>query len=116
MNLFTKKHGWGRLRDLLAENESFKNSKGTFRGEAGLWFWGDVVSLLVGRMDEADRQIMIADADHDLTYMVWSYVTPVAWRRSDGFWRVSTRNYSPTTAQHLGKLRTAVSSLAEQTA
>lgn len=110
MKTFTKKDGWWKLREILAVQEDFTNSPGTFTGRS----WNEAGMPPIGRMDEAERLILRADIDNfGLLYMVASYATPVAWLRSDGFWRVTGRNYSKTTKQHLIKLRTAVESLRE---
>lgn len=112
MTLFTKKHSWTVLRDVLGDMQSFHNNGKTFRGES-VDLRGQE-RIPVGRMDESERQIMLADIERDgICYVIWSYATPIAWRLNGGFWRVTDRNYSVTTAQHLGKVRTAVSELRE---
>ena len=41
-------------------------------------------------------------------YIVWSSKTPIAWR-TYGFWHMPDIVYSPTTTQHQGRIRTALS-------
>lgn len=41
-------------------------------------------------------------------YIVWSYETPIAWL-TYGIWYMPEKRYSPTTTQHQGKIRTALS-------
>ncbi len=105
---FTRNDSWMDLRIILRDQQAFANSPKTFRGEP----WNEPAVPYVGRMDESERLIMRADIEnHGLRYMVWSYNTPIAWLRADGFWRVTQRNYSKTTAKHLGKLRIAVAEM-----
>ena len=108
MRYFKKGMSWMELEDILSKQDEFRNSSKTFRGECA-----DVVfGSMCGRMDEAERQLLLADFDnHGITYVVWSYATPIAWRRSDGFWRVTDRGYSQTTKVHLSKLRPAIDTI-----
>lgn len=105
---FTRNHSWTDLRNILRNQQEFSNSPKTFTGRP----WNESTVPYVGKMDESERLFLRADIDnHGLLYMVWSYNTPIAWLRSDGFWRVTQRDYSKTTAKHLGKLRTAIAEL-----
>lgn len=105
-------NSWMDLRDILRDQETFSNSTKSFRGRP----WNECTVPHVGHMDESERLILRSDIDnYGLTYMVWSYRTPVGWLRNDGYWRVTQRDYTKTTAKHLGKLRTAVASLRNAT-
>ncbi len=113
MRYFKKGMSWMELEDILSKQDEFRNSSKSFRGET--WSHGAFNNSVVphpGRMDEAERLLLVSDSErHGLTYVVWSYATPIAWRRSDGFWRVTDRNYSRTTACHLSPLRTAIDTI-----
>ena len=108
------KDGWWILRDLLLGLEPFTGPTGNFRGEQchASHSFALTRAKHVGHMDESERLIMLADAEnHGVDYMVYSYATPIAWRRSDGFWRVTDRGYSTSTKKHLARLRPAVDAL-----
>lgn len=112
--LFTRSHNWMDLRDILEKRQPFANSTKSFRGEQchASQSFALTRASHVGQMDESERLIMLADAEnYGIDYVVYSFATPVAWVRSDGYWRVTDRSYSVTTAKHLSKLRTAVSAL-----
>lgn len=106
---FTKKDGWWKLRDILDSSapEEFTNNGGSFRGEK----WHHTYAPYAGRMDPQEYNELKVDAAGVITYVVWSYQTPVAWRRLDGSWHVTDANYSQTTKCHLGKLRTAIAEI-----
>lgn len=42
------------------------------------------------------------------TYVIYSYSTPVAWRRRSGEWVVPAVRYSVTTSKQLGRIRPAL--------
>jgi hypothetical protein len=111
MRRFTRGNdSWIDLRDILSKYEEFTNSTKSFRGESG--FWDRLSTINPGHQDESERQQMLYARDQmGLRYIVWSYQTPIAWCRADGLWIVTTRNYTKTTAKHLGKLRTAIADL-----
>ena len=98
----TKNQLWTVLRDTLACVDEFANSNGTFRGQhnVGLPFTGILPADEVDKLRE-DRP----------TYVVYSYATPIGWRREDGTWYVPDVHYSVTTSAHQGKLRVAVASI-----
>ncbi len=43
-----------------------------------------------------------------IDFVVWSYVTPIAWRLADGTWIVPAVRYSVTTSKHQGIVRRTV--------
>jgi len=59
-----------------------------------------------GRMNHGPEFASFKAAD----YVVFSYSTPIAWHGPTG-WTVTAARYSVTTSKHIGKIRTAVSSL-----
>lgn len=40
--------------------------------------------------------------------VVYSYVTPIAWRAANGTWRIPKERYSVTTSKHQGLVRRAI--------
>jgi len=57
-----------------------------------------------GQMPEAHAQRLARDlATGDVTYMIVSYVTPIAWKMRDGSVRRPRVTYSRTTSAHQGK-------------
>jgi hypothetical protein len=55
-----------------------------------------------GRLSGEDLDRFRADMPH-ITYVVWSYATPIAWVAGDEVYRVKQK-FSVTTSQHQGKL------------
>ena len=43
-----------------------------------------------------------------IDYVVYSYMTPIAWRRTDGTWKYPEVSYSPTTTRHQHVTRMAL--------
>lgn len=56
-----------------------------------------------GRLSGDDREQFHADRD-SIVYVVWSYATPIAWKRSDGTWHKVAQKFSVTTSKHQGNL------------
>jgi hypothetical protein len=102
---------WWELQELLAEGEEFKNTTGKFRGER----WTSSTRPHTGQMSGADRMAMERDLVHyGIDYVVWSYATPIGWRRGDGVWVSPDAGYSMTTkTKHLSRLRPAIAELNE---
>ena len=92
--------GWWILRDALAADLPFTNSGGSFHGEP--------VSYTPGTGRLADQQQFQVDRP---TYVIFSYATPIAWRRADGTWATPVASYSATTSGHQGKAFTAIGGL-----
>lgn len=57
-----------------------------------------------GRLEGASLNAYIADRDR-VDYVVYSYATPIAWRRLDGTWCVVEQKFSPSTSRHQRCLR-----------
>jgi hypothetical protein len=96
-------YGKGRtlLHKALTEHLPFKTS-GALRG--------DIHPLPhsvppLGELDREEADAFRLDAESvGITYVVWSYVTPIAWVRKDGtVYRVQQR-FSRTTSKHQGML------------
>lgn len=102
-----KRDGWLTLRDLIRSGEEFHNSTGSFRGIRR----ESLGSPSVGHLPEKDAAwFRQCDAMGILTYVVYSYQTPIAWR-TDNAWYIPDARYSVTTSQHQGLIRTAVDQL-----
>lgn len=93
----------------MRDGKSFRTA-GALRGESAR------TAATFGQLPWGDRA-MLRQAEHDgtLAYVIYSYETPIAWR-ADGDWVIPDVWYSQTTAMHQGKIRTAASVLAEQSA
>ena len=46
-----------------------------------------------------------------ITYIVWSYNTPIAWRTIESKWVMPDVTYTRTTSKHQGKVATALSQI-----
>jgi hypothetical protein len=101
MQLTVKQTGWWVYKEALAQREDF-TTYGALRGAAGT-----VES--VGRLPAEYRE-SVSTAD----YVVYSYVTPIAWHVSGRGWEMPDEHYSATTSAHQGKIRTAISQLREE--
>lgn len=57
-----------------------------------------------GHLNGVEAEILRTDGLDGINYVVWSYSTPIAWRRTDGRWRVVAQRFSITTSKHQGNL------------
>lgn len=81
----------------IADRANFSNSGGTLRGEhfpAGIE--GRFLSSF-GRLDSDERARITSEI---LTYVVWSYATPIAYETENGSTYVVEQKFSPTTSKH----------------
>ena len=63
----------------------------------------------LGLMDGEVRDRWYADvASEQITYVVFSYATPIAWHRKDTGWTVPSQKYSATTSRHQSIVQMAV--------
>lgn len=63
----------------------------------------------LGFMDGDTKALWLADvASEQMTYVVFSYATPIAWHRKDTGWTVPLTKYSKTTSTHQHIVRMAV--------
>jgi len=54
-----------------------------------------------GRLSDAEVIALRDDSDaHGITYVVYSYATPIAWVRGDGEVHLVAQRFSPTTSKH----------------
>jgi hypothetical protein len=60
-----------------------------------------------GRLEGSARESFNA-SDGSLAYVIYSYATPIAWKRSDGAWFMPDDSYSVTTSRHQGIVRVAL--------
>lgn len=102
--------GWWTLRDILNRDEEFHNTTGKLRG---MKHNPDVRLPDTGRMCPADANKM--HATHSLwgiTYIIFSFATPIAYRDTHGNWTVPDAGYSTVTkSKHLSRVRPAVAEL-----
>lgn len=87
--------------EAIRDRVSFTTS-GALRGEAiappGLHSWDS------GYLSGADLD-RFRDDKHLITYVVFSYRTPIAWYMgSMGEWHIVQQKFSPTTSRHQGNL------------
>ena len=89
------------FRDLLEVGQAFDTYGALRAARKGPYpvTYGQLSSEYRASVDNAD-------------YVVFSYVTPIAWRdRTSGEWTMPDERYSQTTSCHQGKIRTALSVL-----
>ena len=92
-----KKDRWTDLRDILAEDQEFNSDRDSLRGRK----IEHSFEISNGRLDFDLRNV------DGIDYVIYSYATPIAWRRH-GEWRLNTQKYSVTTSVHQAKVETAV--------
>lgn len=56
-----------------------------------------------GQLADADKAKFIEQCD-EITYVVYSYVTPIAWYTPKHGWHKVEQKFSPTTSTHQGRL------------
>ena len=95
-----KKDGWWLLRDILENDQEFNTDQQSLRGRK----ISHPTEISIGRLDFDLRNVSGVD------YVIYSYATPIAWRR-DGVWSVDDTRYSVTTSCHQGRVLTAVSNM-----
>jgi len=82
-----------RMGQVAAEDQPFTNHGGTVTGEPGP---ADELGWLPGRFHHMARAA---------TYVVYSFGTPIAWRRNDGVWDIPAVRYGSRTSKHQGFCR-----------
>lgn len=91
---------WQAIAKALANGDNFK-THGSLTGESGPfnnWRSGQLPS------EHVDDFVSSA-------YAVFSYATPIAWKRPDGTWVQPRLRYSLTTTRQQGTVATAISVL-----
>jgi hypothetical protein len=94
-NRLNRRQAW----DAIKNREAFSNSTGSLRGETsprvGPWD--------TGRLNESERKRLETDRDTvGISYIVYSYATPIGWVTNDGVLYKVTQKFSPTTSCHWG--------------
>lgn len=82
----------------IEHEDGFLTHNQTIRGEVDPGF-----VYATGRLPDGWRKVLPNDA----RYVVWSYVTPIAWVTRDGLFVIPAVKYSPTTSNHQGLVRQA---------
>lgn len=84
-------------RAAIDAREDFTNSTKSLRGVK------NPSTIGKGRLNEDETNRLLDDQTKPgITYLVYSYDTPIAWEKSDGSrYRVSQK-FSSTTSQHMG--------------
>jgi hypothetical protein len=92
---------YGKGRNALAkamfERADFITG-GSFKGERIVHPF-----IFPGKLNEQEREQLATDLP-SITYVVWSYATPIAWVRKDGSVYTVAQRFSPTTSKHQGML------------
>lgn len=89
---------------LLNVPQQRKFSQASMRGTVhptGAW------GVHSGRLSGDDLDQFNSDQEH-VSYIVWSYATPIAWYRESRGWHVVEEKFSPTTSRHQSYVRQAV--------
>jgi hypothetical protein len=96
--------GWWEYKCLLNGQQTF-TTHGALRGERQSY------ATSYGRLPaEHASALRSAESNGTLTYVVYSYATPIAWCAA-GEWTMPDTRYSATTSHHQGKIGTAISQL-----
>lgn len=99
-----QRDSWLVLRDILAANEPFKGSSS---------LWGEPCQYVqhYGRLEDPHYSWLKQAVDQrQLEYVIYSYVTPIAWR-SNGVWTMPDVSYSLTTTKQQSKVRVAIADI-----
>lgn len=100
-NLTTRK--WWEFVGPLYSREEF-DTGGSLRGRTILTTTGQLPNEFV-------TTIRVLEAEGHLSYVVYSYNTPIAWRDVYGDWTVPDTFYSHTTSNHQHKIETAIDAI-----
>lgn len=75
----------------------------------GAWYPTGTV-LDCGKLPAVWADLLRADMEQGITYVVWSYATPIAWHPAGGVnrWIVPDERYSETTDHHVSLTRQAI--------
>lgn len=106
------KDGWWALKEILANGEEFNPDLSQTYSRGFAKFTGTLrgrkVNEGAGRLPQPFRRQFLESA---VTYIVYSYETPIAWRTQNGEWHTPNTKYSVTTSKHQGNVFTAISQL-----
>lgn len=88
-----------RTAEHIADAKPFTTS-GNMRGEANTGTY-----VYTGHLNQVECEILRDDLmGVGVDYVVWSFSTPIAWRRTDGRWRIVAQSFSVTTSKHQSNL------------
>ncbi|XAO35431.1 hypothetical protein SEA_FRANCOB_267 [Streptomyces phage Francob] len=90
---------WIDFRDVILSGEAFTISSGTFYGGP----CKDASHLEMGRMPQDERENFRA-LGPEISYVIYSYATPIAWHVRNVGWFRTNAGHSNTTKRHMGKL------------
>lgn len=93
--------GRANLIRALADRRKVSTS-GSLRADV----WEQPYAPSPGRLDDSEARRLEADAQLGITYVVWSYATPIAWVRADGTVYHVEQRFSVTTSRQQGTIRT----------
>lgn len=108
------KDGWWVLRTILENLEEFNPDSATLRGRKMI---EPFTNYSTGQLPDSERAKM---RDSIVSYVVYSYRTPIAYRRVADWNRNGTANYewivpdvrySVTTSKHQGRVRPAIAQI-----
>lgn len=106
LHTYGKSCGWWAYRDVLAKFENFTTS-GSLNGGASdgsVWQTGQ----LPAEWTEALK------SDPSVSYVVYSYATPIAWYSElQCQWVIPDVKYSVTTSKHQGIISTAIGQIGQ---
>ena len=95
----------------LANREPFR-TRGSLKGETPDAAWLFAFASGYGRLPR-DWARTLSARRHLITYVVYSYQTPIAWHDSEAGWIVPDERYSITTSRHQSTVRAALTYLGE---
>jgi len=101
MKRHTTRDGWWEFVPTLRNRTPFKTS-GALQGEPT---YGELWTYSRGELPGEYWDKFITSG---ATYVVYSYLTPIAWENADGSWTVPDVKYSVTTSRHQSKIAAAV--------
>ena len=102
----SKARNYGDVSRYVSNRQDFKH------GSCSAVTYDGIAPISVGRLDPDERVAYMRMADyaertHQAFYVVYSYVTPVAWAVGDFVYHVEQR-FSVTTSKQQGKFRVAL--------
>lgn len=98
---YAAKHGAGLVNTMLAIQNRRAFDAGNLSASTGISTTGSL------RGDNLEALLSAVDR-HALTYVVYSYQTPIAWHTDDLGWTIPDTKYSVTTSNHQGVVRRAI--------
>ena len=84
---------------LVGLRRPFSNTSGTLRGIVDPDSSVISQAILLGEMAEDQAQILQADSQHGISYLVMSYQMPIAWE-VEGVFRIIEQSLTQTSERH----------------